>query len=213
MTYIAKITLKYDSSWEQTSGIYDEEMIPEEHITFECPAEDLNTIQLFGLFNKFLYAMGHSEAGIAKGAAYVAFNEMRSTESMRKTAEEYDLKLVEDYSKEICDLKAEILHLKKTNLDLNAKLSRALQPDCEQYTDAEMEAMTAEEEEQNRLKMLDKLEYASVVCHDCGKKYGEYSVGCSSTWEGKCHVCGEQKGVTETRDYGWLKKGIEELSK
>jgi hypothetical protein len=50
MTYTAKVTLKYDSTWEQTRGIYDEEMIPEEHITFEAPVEDINSIQLFQFF-------------------------------------------------------------------------------------------------------------------------------------------------------------------
>jgi hypothetical protein len=42
-------------------------------------------------------------------------------------------------------------------------------------------------------------------------KYGKYSVGCSSTWEGTCEVCGETKGVTEVRDWGYLSKGILEL--
>jgi hypothetical protein len=42
-------------------------------------------------------------------------------------------------------------------------------------------------------------------------KYGKYSVGCSSTWEGDCDVCGEHKGVTEVRDWGYLSKGLAEL--
>ena len=134
--YEAKITLKFDSTWEYTGGIYDDEMLPEEHITFECPAQDLNTIQLFGLFNKFLYAMGHTESGIMKGACSVAFNDMRSQEDMRKVAEEYDLKLVEDYRDEVCKLEAEVR-------DLKAKLSRLEQPDAPQYLDEEMEAMSA----------------------------------------------------------------------
>jgi hypothetical protein len=46
---------------------------------------------------------------------------------------------------------------------------------------------------------------------DCGRKYGKYSVGCSSVWEGTCGVCGETKPITETRDYGYLSKGINEL--
>ena len=138
MTYEAKITLKYDSIWDRTGGIYDEEMIPEEHIIFETPVDDLNTIQLFQFFAKFAGAMGHNEAGIAKGACYVAFNDMRSTEEMRKTAEEYDLKLIEDYRDTVCKLEDEIY-------DLKAKLSRYEQPDNPNYTDEEMDAMTAEQ--------------------------------------------------------------------
>ena len=195
MTYTAKITLKFDSTWEYTSGIYDNEMLPEEHITMRVPAQDLNTTQLFTLFTNFSRAIGHTEVGIMKGACSVAFNDMRSQEEMRKVAEEYDLKLVEDYRDEVCKLEAEVR-------DLKAKLSRLEQPDNSQYTDEEMDAMSAE-----------VLRNAGVVCHDCGDKYGVYSVGCSSTWEGTCGVCGETKGVTETRDYGYLQKGIKELSK
>jgi hypothetical protein len=56
-----------------------------------------------------------------------------------------------------------------------------------------------------------KLLQAEIVCRDCGMKYGKYSVGCSSTWEGDCDVCGERKGVTEVRDWGYLTKGIREM--
>jgi hypothetical protein len=201
MTYTAKVTLKYDCTWEQTRGIYDEEMIPEEHITFECPAEDLSSIQLFKFFAKFAGAMGHNEASIAKGAAYVAFNEMRSFEDMKKTADEYDLVMKEDHIKTITIWEAEIR-------DLKAKLSRAQNPDNPNYTDEEMDAMSAENE-----VTAQTLKNAQVVCFDCGKKYGEYHNGVSSVWEGKCNICGETKGVTEVRDYAYLTKGIKELTK
>ena len=58
---------------------------------------------------------------------------------------------------------------------------------------------------------LSTLVSADVICNDCGTKYGKYSVGCSSRWMGTCDVCGEIKGVTEVRDYGYLAKGIKEL--
>jgi hypothetical protein len=58
---------------------------------------------------------------------------------------------------------------------------------------------------------LSTLLSAETICMDCGKKYGRYSVGCSSVWEGTCDVCGERKGITEVRDYGYLEKGIKEL--
>ncbi len=200
MTYEAKVTLKFHSTWEQTRGIYDEEEMPEENITFECPAHDLNTIQLFQFFAKFAGAMGHTETGIAKGACYVSFNEMRSTEAMRKTAEEYDLKLIEDYH----DVLWKLENAEKEIRDLKAKLSRCENPDNPQYTEEEMDAMSAE----NEKGLIQRLQDAEVTCHDCGKKYGKYSVGCSSTWEGKCDVCGETKGVTETRDYGYFAKTL-----
>ena len=195
MTYEAKITLKFDSTWEYTSGIYDDEMLPEEHITMSVPAQDLNTTQLFTLFTNFSRAIGHTEVGIMKGAMSTTFNDMRSFEQMKKTADEYDLVMKEDHIKEVCKLEAEVR-------DLKAKLSRLENPDAPQYLDEEMEAMSA-----------DTLKNAEVVCHDCGDKYGVYSVGCSSTWQGKCGVCGQTKGVTEVRDYGYLQKGIKELNK
>ena len=148
MTYSAKITLKYDSTWEQTRGVYDD-VVPEEHITFEAPVEDMDTIQLFQFFAKFASAMGHNEVGIAKGAAYVSFNDMRSFEEMKKTADEYDLVMKEDHIKEVCKLEAEVR-------DLKAKLSRALNPDAPQYLPEEIDAMCAEAEQENNLNGDDK---------------------------------------------------------
>ena len=57
----------------------------------------------------------------------------------------------------------------------------------------------------------EKLLCADVICSDCGSKYGKYSVGCSSVWEGTCDVCDEKKPVTEVRDWGYLTKGLQEL--
>jgi hypothetical protein len=59
--------------------------------------------------------------------------------------------------------------------------------------------------------LYEKLLTAEVVCRDCGSKYGKYSVGCSSTWEGTCDVCEQDKPITEVRDWGYLTKGINEL--
>ena len=203
MTFTAKIKIQYDAEWTNTSSYYSsyqDDMLPEEHITMEIPAEDLSTIQLFKFFSNFLRAIGHNDMGIMKGACATAFNESQNEEDMRKVADEYDLKLAEDYGKEIGQLEDEIY-------DLKAKLSRYEQPDNPNYTDEEMDAMTAENQ-----VTAQTLKNAQVVCHDCGDKYGTYSVGCSSTWQGKCGVCGETKGVTEVRDYAYLTKGIKELS-
>jgi len=40
---------------------------------------------------------------------------------------------------------------------------------------------------------------------------GVYSVGCSSTWNGTCRVCGEEKRITESRDYAYFFTGIRKL--
>lgn len=226
--YKAKLTIKFDSEWEPTRGIYDEDMVPEQHLTMECPIEDWNTSQIFQTFSNFMMAMGHNEISIMKGACSVAFNEYRNQEQMKKVAEEYDLIIAE----ELPEIIEERLKLEKEleNPDhwekryweyakqaeaeirkLKAKISRLENPDNPQYTEDEMEAMCSEAEEKDKSELIKRLSGAYCVCHDCGKKYGEYSVSCSSTWEGKCNVCGQEKPVTEARDYGYMSKGVKEL--
>jgi hypothetical protein len=56
------------------------------------------------------------------------------------------------------------------------------------------------------------LEKARLCCKSCGTRWGVYSVGCSSSWIGTCHVCGEYKFITDTRDYGYLIAGRRELA-
>ena len=139
--YKARLKVSFDTEWTPTyggSGIYDDETLPEEHYTFEIPCEDINAIQLFRFFGNIVRTMGHCEQGIMKGACSLAFNDMRSVEDMRKVADEFDLKMSEDYSKEFREMQDEIY-------DLKAKLSRCEQPDNPQYTDEEMSAMTAEQ--------------------------------------------------------------------
>lgn len=220
MTFTAKIKIQYTSKWDSKGGIYDDEMLPEENVIFEVPAEDLNTVQLFKLFHNFMLAIGHNQRGIDKGAMSLVFNEMRDIEDMRKVAEEYDLKLQEDLSvdeKWNEQNKVEPNHWEhrywelrsstgRQITDLKAKLSRALNPDNPNYTDEEMDALCMDND-----VTVDTLINADVVCFDCGKKYGKYHNGVSSVWEGKCNVCGETKSITESTDFNYLMKGIREL--
>ena len=132
MTYSAKITLIYSSK----SDLYDDDVLPEEKITMEVPAEDLNIHQAFKFYSNFLRAIGHLDISIMRGACALAFNDLCSLDDMKKVAQEYDLLLIED--NEVKSLKAE-------NLDLKAQLSRALNPDAPQYTEEEMDVMSFEE--------------------------------------------------------------------
>ena len=131
MTYSAKITLNYSSK----SDLYDDDVLPEEKITMEVPAENLNIHQAFKFYSNFLRAIGHLDISIMRGACALAFNDLCSLDDMKKVAQEYDLILIED--NEVKTLRAE-------NLDLKAKLSRALNPDAPHYTDEETEAMDFE---------------------------------------------------------------------
>ncbi len=134
MTYSAKITLNYSS----TSDLYDDDVLPEENITMEAPAENLNIHQAFKFYSNFLRAIGHFDISIMRGACALAFNDLQSEVNMKKVAQEYDLILIEDNDvTEAESLRAEILNLK-------AQISRALNPDNPQYTDEEMDAMNME---------------------------------------------------------------------
>ena len=131
MTYSAKITLNYSSK----SDLYDDDVLPEEKITMEVPAEDLNIHQAFKFYSNFLRAIGHLDISIMRGACALAFNDLCSLDDMKKVAQEYDLILIED--NEVESLRAEILNLK-------AQLSRALNPNAAQYTEEEIDVMNYE---------------------------------------------------------------------
>lgn len=61
-------------------------------------------------------------------------------------------------------------------------------------------------------QLIQKLKNAYVTCRDCGDKYGVYSVGCSSSWNGICNVCDKLTIITETRDYAYFATGIKQLT-
>ncbi len=104
MTYTAKLKVHFDTEWTPSYGssrLYDDEILPEEHYTFEIPAEDVNITQLFRFFATIARTMGHCDQNIMKGACALVFNDMRSEQDMRKVADEYDLILDEDLSEKI----------------------------------------------------------------------------------------------------------------
>ena len=118
MTYKATLKVQFDTEWTSThySSGFDDMMLPEEHYTFEIPAQDLNTYQLFRFFATVARAMGHDDINIMKGACGVAFAEDRKEEDMRKVADEFELTLGEDLRKKFDDMKeadAEWERLKK----------------------------------------------------------------------------------------------------
>ncbi len=106
MTYKAKLKVQFDTVWASTYGsdLYSDEILPEQHYTFEIPTEDINSTQLFRFFGDVARAMGHNEIGIMKGACALAFNDMRSEKDMRKIADEFDLTLGEDLKKKFDDM-------------------------------------------------------------------------------------------------------------
>lgn len=145
MTYKAKVTLSYHSEWTHTLGSsFGEDILPEEHVTYEFPVENATSTQMYNAFGKFMNMLGHNEIGIMKGAASVAFNEYRRHEDMQKVADEYDLILAEDYSQKVIILENKIYAQEQEICDLKAKLSRLENPDATEYTEEEIDAMSYE---------------------------------------------------------------------
>lgn len=204
MTYNATVKLCYINDTETSNNKYFPEIVDKQTITIEAPAHDLNTHQYFELFKGFLRAIGFAEYSIMDAACRIAFNDCNDEAQMKKLADEYELFLAEDYHKKLVEYDEqqdeEIKKLEAEIKELKAKLAEVLP---ELYGNEDAPSPVTKQ----------VLENAYTVCKDCGKKYGEYSVGCSSVWEGECDVCGETKPVTEKRDYGYLEKGIAELSK
>jgi uncharacterized protein (DUF983 family) len=56
-------------------------------------------------------------------------------------------------------------------------------------------------------KLYVKLAKAYTTCSDCGNTFGVYSAGVSSFWQDTCDVCGQEKSVTEARDFAYFITG------
>ena len=107
MTYKASLKVQFDTEWTSThySSGFDDTVLPEEHYTFQVPAEDLNVYQLFRFFATVARAMGHDELNIMKGGCGLAFGEERNPKDMRKVADEFELTLAEDLQGKFKDWK------------------------------------------------------------------------------------------------------------
>jgi hypothetical protein len=51
--------------------------------------------------------------------------------------------------------------------------------------------------------MYSERESIMWICRDCGMKYGTPRGGVSTFHVGRCEWCGEEKAVTEDRDYNY----------
>lgn len=112
------------------------DIIDDQTITIESPSSELSVYQYFNLFNSFLLAVGFDEMNIMQGATGLAFSDRRKEEDMRKVADDHDLLLQEQHDEIVSELQQKIVSLK-------AKLSRLENPDNPNYTDEEMDAMSA----------------------------------------------------------------------
>ena len=175
MTYEAKLKVQFTSKYTLSAySSYETDSLPEENYTFEVPAEDLNSTQVFGLFRKVMLTMGYDENVIASGMMSTVFNPDGDEKLMRKMCDEYDLTMNEDVGKKVQEEVQKQLEIEKElarvnrgpmgtvpddvpgtpgsyrklyqeNLELKAKLSRLQNPDAPSYTDEEIDAMSYED--------------------------------------------------------------------
>ena len=141
MTYNATIRFSYTSDSQDSPSKYFPESVDRKTIIVEAPgAEELNIHQYYELFKNFLGAAGFCEYSIMDGACRLAFNDCNDEAQMKKLMNEYDLQDKQAYTDDDCRAMEDEIR------DLKAKLSRALNPDAEQYLPEEIEAMTYENE-------------------------------------------------------------------
>jgi hypothetical protein len=199
MPYNAKIKFSYINDSESTPSSYFPDIVDQQTITIEAPAQDLNVHQYYELFKSFLRSIGFAEYSIMEGGCRIAFNDENDPKQMNKLMEEYELQDKQTYSDKDYDelyqkyekLQAKLSHFEKSDEDLDS---------IPMFV--EFNGVTKE-----------TLKQAYQVCNDCGEKYGNYVAGMSSHWMAKCDICGEDKAVTESRDYNYLQKGIKEIVK
>jgi hypothetical protein len=106
MTYDAKVTLKFDSTWTPNYNVGShDDFLPEEHYEFVVPAADLTAKQYFKLFEKFLLCVGMAPCSIRSGAMSLVFNEWVDEKEQRKVCNEYELTMDEDLEEKFKEYK------------------------------------------------------------------------------------------------------------
>lgn len=151
MTYDAKVTLKFDSTWTPNYhvGSHDD-FLPEEHYEFVVPAADLTAKQYFKLFEKFMLCVGMCPSSIRSGAMSLVFNDWTSEEEQRKVCKEYELTMDEDLEDKFQEYKIreeEIARLQKITEETIAKHYSQSEPKVKaawEYTDEEVKQMNME---------------------------------------------------------------------
>ncbi len=131
-SYKSKSKTQYRSLSETCPDLVDDEII-----TIECPYTDLSVYQYFGLFKKFLFAVGFNEKGILDGAFHMCLNESNDESIVDKLMDEYDIQNKCIYNDR------DYYELQDKYNELKAKLSRLENPDNPNYTEEEIEVMTA----------------------------------------------------------------------
>lgn len=141
------------------------ELLDDEKVTIETPNLEMSYHQYYGLFKKFLMAVGFDEKNIMQGACNLAFNEMNREETMREVAKEYDLIMGEELPDLIADSKKQDAEwVEKTNESWEQRywaLYRRFDRFA-RFTDEQLDNMIAEAEAEEKLE--DMIESENKQC-------------------------------------------------
>ena len=240
ITMSGQVKFSYQSDYNFTgSSGYSPEPLDKVNIEFTIPHTDLCVGQYTELFKSFLLAVGFDKDQILGGCLSLALSEEHPKELTDKLMEEFEIqdKLPEYLSIEDEELLLQVLNpttdtdkdlvelsnhlrpvvslIREYNANRSKKVDEILsQVERDGWIDKEKRNPYVLEEPDGLLKKevtKKTLQKAYCVCSDCGNKYGTYISGVSSWWQDECDVCGKSAPVTETRDFGYLDKGIKEL--
>lgn len=104
MSYESTIEFKFHST-DTPSHFNTDTFIPEQQFTLTAPAADLNTDQMFKLFEKVMLAAGYAPCSIRSGAMSLVFNEWVNEDEQRKVCDRYDLTMNEDLEAKFKEMK------------------------------------------------------------------------------------------------------------
>jgi hypothetical protein len=129
-SYQSKSKTQYRSISETCPELVDNEII-----TIESPYTDLSSYQYFGMFRRFLLAVGFNETSILDGAFHLALSDSNDESVVDKLMDEYEIQNKCTYNDR------DYYELQDKYNELKAKLSRLENPDNPQYTEEELDAM------------------------------------------------------------------------
>lgn len=173
MSYNASVKFQYVNDSDPSSSKIYREMLDQQTITMEAPAQDMNVWQYYEMFKGFLRAIGFQEHSILEGACSLAFNDSNDQEIMKKLMKEYELQDAQVYSDDdYYALQKDYEELKKSTLKDDCMPPWG-HSDMEalRYTDEELNAMCDAAENQESCKEMTtrELEWADnkkTLTHD-----------------------------------------------
>lgn len=218
-----QVKFSYNSAYKHKfngSGGYEPQSLNECDIEITIPHTDLCVGQYTELFKSFLLAIGFDKEQVLRGCLALALSEDNTKEQNDKLMEEFELqdKLPNYLSVKDEELLLQVLN-PLTDTDENLEeLSEYLRPVVELIREYNKKRSKKVDEIISQVEKdgwigkeitANTLKNAYKVCTGCGNQYGTYKAGVSSWWVDKCDVCGEETSVTESRDFNYLKKGID----